>query len=228
MIKYVLFDLDDTLLDFRASEREALKETFEIINEPIDEDTYLKFSSINEEYFNKFAQKLMTREMFHKERFRVLLDSINSKLDPVYVNNLYVKSLSESAILFPDTLEILDYLKQKNYKLYVVSNGQKEVQLRRIQKCNISSYFDYVFISSEIGYNKPNIRFLEFVTNQIYKDESKENIDVDKSEFIMIGDRENADIKCANDFNIKSVLIGTSKTNATYKVKQLSEIKNIL
>ncbi len=228
MIKYVLFDLDDTLLDFCASEREALKETFEIINERIFEDTYLKFSSINEEYFNKFAQKLMTREMFHKERFRVLLDFINSKLDPVYVNNLYVKNLSESAILFPDTLEILDYLKRKKYKLYIVSNGQKEVQLRRIQKCNISSYFDYVFISSEIGYNKPDIRVLEFVTNQIYKDEFKEIIEVDKSEFIMIGDRENADIKCANDFNMESVLIGTSKTNATYKVKQLSEIKNIL
>lgn len=166
----------------------------------------------------------MTRHEFHKARFTILLSKYNIEEDPVYVNSLYVSYLSESAILFSDTIDILKYLKNKNYKLYIVSNGQKEVQFRRLQKANILSYFDFVFISSEIGYNKPDKRVLDYVLSSI----SNETKNVNKDEFILIGDRESADIKCALDFGIKSVLLGTKETKAFYKCKNLSELKNIL
>lgn len=224
MIKYILFDLDDTLLDFVKSEKEAIFKTFEKIGKICSENIYQDFKKINEECFNRFQSNELTRNEFHKARFTILLNKYNIEEDPLYVNSLYVSYLSESAIPYDDTLDILKYLKNKNYKLYIVSNGQKEVQFRRLLKANILSYFDYVFISSEIGYNKPDIRVLDYVLSSIYK-EAK---DVNKDEFILIGDRENADIKCALDFGIKSVLLGTKETKASYKCKNLSELKNIL
>lgn len=226
MIKYILFDLDETLLDFSSSEKEALYLSFSNVNKTCNQEIYQEFKKINEMCFNEYASGKVSRSEFHKKRFELLLSEFNIDFEPIYINSIYVKNLSESAILYNDTLEILDYLKSKNYKLYIVSNGQKEVQLKRLTKSNIISYFDYIFISSEIGYNKPDTRVLEYALKKISELENKK--DLKKEEFILIGDREEADIKCALDFGIKSVLIGVLGTKATYKCRNLSELKEIL
>ena len=111
MIKYILFDLDDTLLDFAASEKEAIFKTFEKIGKICNENIYQNFKKINEECFNKFQSNKLTRKEFHKARFTILLSKYNIEDDPIYVNSLYVSYLSESAILYSDTLDILKYLK---------------------------------------------------------------------------------------------------------------------
>lgn len=226
MIKYILFDIDDTLLDFASSEREALYLSFSYSNCECNEKIYQAFKMINEKYFNKYASKELTRTEFHKARFLELFEMFNIKVDPVYMNNLYIKNLSESAILYSDTREILTYLSAKNYKLYIVSNGQKEVQLKRLTKSNIISYFEYIFISSDIGYNKPDIRVLDYVVNKIRDLENKKEIK--NEDLIFIGDREEADIKCALDYGIKSVLIGSKETKATFICNNLSQLKEIL
>ena len=222
MFKYILFDLDDTLLDFHASEYVALKISLKKnLNFEINKEIYQEFKKINEKYFNEFANAKFSREEFHKIRFEKLLSYLNLNFDPIKLNETYMLELSLGAVLFPDVIDTLNYLKNKGYKLFIASNGIKDIQISRLKKANIYSYFDYIFVSSEIGVNKPNTKFFDYIFSYLN--------DYNKVLFIMIGDREESDILGAKNSKIKSVIVGKKdKTEADYKIEKLIDLKNIL
>ncbi len=219
MIKYVLCDLDDTIFDFHASEKESLRTALSCVSVTLNDEIYNMFKDINEKYFNLYASNKMDRISFHKERFRVLLENLKISCDPLKVNQIYIDTLKTSGLLFSDAEDTLEYLKNKNYDLYVVSNGIKEIQISRLKKAGIFNYFKDIFVSSEIGYNKPDSRFLDYVIKSID--------DFDVTHYILIGDRPEADIKLANIYNMKSIYKGLGNFG-TYNVQNLNEIKNIL
>jgi 2-haloacid dehalogenase len=222
MIKYILFDLDDTLLDFHASEKEALRQA---LKDNLDIDMtinmYNKYKDINEEYFNKFTQGIFDRSEMHKKRFEIFLDYLNITYDPVIINQSYMTNLANGAELFKDSINILTYLKNKDYKLYIATNGIKGIQINRLNKANILHYFDYIFVSSEIGYNKPSKLFFDYIFNYIK--------DFNTSSYCIIGDREESDILGGYNSNITTIKLGKiDNSKANYLINNLLEIKDIL
>ena len=222
MIKYILFDLDDTLLDFHASEKKALRKTLkDNLNIDMTNTMYNKYKDINEEYFNKFTKGIYTRNEMHKLRFEIFLNYLNISYDPVIINQSYMTNLANGAELFKDSINILDYLKNKGYKLYIASNGIKEIQINRLNKANILHYFDYIFVSSEIGYNKPSKLFFDYIFNYLK--------DSNTSSYLIIGDREESDILGGFNSNITTIKLGKiDNSKANYLINNLLEIKNIL
>lgn len=223
-MKYILIDLDGTLLDFKTGEKESFSKTIEeLTSYKVSEEDKLKFSEINDFYFNEYKNKKMDRNKFHLNRFKYMLNYLNLEYDPVKMDLYYVNELKYHAEIFNDVIEILDYL-YPNYKLYVASNGMKEVQIKRMEIADIKKYFINYYISEEVGYNKPDKEFFQYIFNDIK--------DPNKDEYIIIGDRIDSDIIGGKDSNIKTIYLNrdddTKSIDADYNIKSLLDLKNIL
>ena len=224
MIKYVLIDLDGTLLDFNKGEAKAFRDTIkEVANYDVTNDEIKLFSKINEECFQEFGKSNITRIEFHHLRFKRILEALNIKADINKTNELYVNNLRYNAEVYDDAKECVKYLYGK-YELFVASNGIGSVQAKRMELSGFKNYFKKFYISEDIGSNKPNVNFFEY----IFKDLN----DYDKSHYLIIGDRLDTDILGGINAGIKTVYIERIDSNSEiipdYKINDLREIKNIL
>ena len=217
MIKYVLIDLDGTLLDFSKGEAKAFSDTIKkMSNYNVTNDEIKLFSKINEECFQEFGKAKMTRIEFHHLRFKRILEALKIEADIAKTNALYVNNLRYNAEVYDDAIECIKYLSDK-YELYVASNGIGSVQAKRMELSGLKNHFKKFYISEDIGSNKPNVSFFEY----IFKDLN----DYDKSHYLIIGDRLDTDILGGIDAGLKTIYINRKPD---YEIKDLREIKNIL
>lgn len=224
MIKYILFDLDGTILDFNMGERDAFIKTINKYSDyKLKDKDILKFSEINEYYFNKYKNGFMDRKTFHFNRFNDVSKYLNINIDPVLANSYYVEELKYEAQKYNDVDDIIDYLLNK-YDLFIASNGMNEVQIKRIELAGLDKYFKKYYISENIGFNKPDVGFFDFIFNDLS--------DSDKSHYIIIGDRLDSDILGGINTGIKTIYVNRSNIDGEIKpdfeIKTLDEIKNIL
>ncbi len=223
-MKHILFDLDGTLLDFNKGEKKAFIETMKTINYDPSIDDMILFSDINEKCFLEYQNNILTRPEFHHKRFTLLLDKLNLKSDPDVLNKYYVDTLKYCAEMYDDVIDIIKYLSNK-YDLYIASNGMSLVQSKRMEVSGLDKYFKKYYISEDVKYNKPDIEFFEYIYNDIK--------DLDKSNYIMIGDRLDTDILGGNNIGFITIYIDRfGFTNDNIKpniiIKSLNELKDIL
>ena len=184
MITSLLLDLDDTLLSFKADEHKALTKTLTHFGiEPTDEVMTL-YSQINLSLWQALERGELEREEVLVKRFEILGERCGLSLDAMDARIYYELRLSEEHTLYDFTLPTLDLLKGK-YKLYIVSNGTALVQNRRLDDSNLRGYFDGIFISEEIGVNKPHPGFFKRVF---------EITGITPDEAIIVGDSLTSDI----------------------------------
>ena len=160
MIRHVLIDLDDTILDFHRSEAEALSEALRGMNiEPTDE-VIKRYSEINDAQWKLLEKGEVTREEVLTNRFAILFSELSLNLDPMKMRKSYESLLSESYHFMPGAIELLENL-HTGYNLYLASNGTDSVQTKRIAAAGIEKYFKDIFISERLGHNKPSIEYFE-------------------------------------------------------------------
>ena len=149
-----------------------------------------------------------------------LFNQLNINDDPVKASYTFLEYLSEGAYLIGDTYKVLEKLSKK-YKLYVITNGVAKVQYPRIAKVGIDKFFTNVFVSEEIGYQKPKKEFFDYVANNIEG--------FNKEEAIVIGDSLSSDIKGAIEYGIDTCWFNPNKNecelNITYSITSIDEIK---
>ncbi|MGM9971637.1 MAG: YjjG family noncanonical pyrimidine nucleotidase [Anaeroplasmataceae bacterium] len=217
--KVILIDLDDTLFDFKLSEKKAFFATMKKFKVKVTEGHALKFSEINEEFFQKFASGEMTRLEFQEARFYEFFDFLGVEKDPAKANKYFLNDLSERADLYDYTLKLVKKLSEK-YKLCAVTNGMASVQLQRIKASKLDKYFRKVYVSSQIGYNKPKKEFFDYIFNDLKYNK--------KSEFLIIGDREESDMQGGINAQIDTCYYNKTKKNAnkvyTFDVRELPDI----
>ena len=186
MIKTVLFDLDDTLLDFHRSERVALSETLLQFGIEPSDATINRYSEINRAMWEQLELGRMTREEILVRRFTLLFEELGVNADGVAAKRSYEWNLGGSYFYIEGAEALLEEMSKK-YDLYVMSNGTASVQDRRIEASGIAKYFKDIFISEKIGYNKPSIEFFDRCFARIpgFK----------KDEAIIIGDSLSSDIQ---------------------------------
>ncbi|MCR5350540.1 MAG: HAD-IA family hydrolase, partial [Acholeplasmatales bacterium] len=138
-------------------------------------------------------------------------------------NKAYVEFLKYEAQLFDDCLDVIKYLYNK-YDLYIASNGMGDVQQKRIELAGIDKFFIKSYISQNVGFNKPDLGFFEYV----FKDLNDDN----KDNYVIIGDRIDSDILGGINSNIHTIFVNRniikSDIKAEYEIISLDEIKNIL
>jgi len=228
IMKYeiIIFDADDTLFDFRKSERDAFKNAMVEFNIEYDENYHLKiYSDINTAIWKEFEDGLITQKELKVERFKRLSDKLNIDFDEVEFAKSYMKHLSFASFLYDDSMNLIESL-HKNYRLSIITNGLTEVQDNRIRKSAIAKYFENIVISEEVQVSKPDPKIFELTLNNMKY--------TDKSKILMVGDSLTSDIQGGINFGIDTCWFNPDKiTNKTgmkpnYEISNLMDLKDIL
>lgn len=185
MIKNVLLDLDNTILDFHRTESEAIKKTLSSFGVEPTEEVIATYKSYNRKCWEALERGEMTRDEVLFGRFELLFSSLGKSVKPEEVQHFYERRLSEGAYYIDGAEDMLRELVGK-YKLYIASNGTAFVQDRRIAASGVAKYFDGIFISEHIGANKPSPAFFDGCFKRM---ESSER---DKT--VIVGDTLSSDI----------------------------------
>lgn len=228
MKKYtsLLFDLDDTILDFQKAEKYAICKLMEHYGIEASDKNIETYHQINISYWKKLELGLVEREKLILLRF-VDFFALFAKLIDLEkakeVNTVYFDYLSSVVFFIPDSKEVLKKLKEK-YKIYLITNGVKRVQERRLSLLgDLKDIFVKKFISEEIGYTKPDIRFAEHVLKEC---------NLNKDECLIVGDSLSSDMQLGINASIDTCWFNpknkTSDMNITYVIKELKELLSIL
>ena len=185
MIKYILLDVDDTILDFGKSEKCALGRTFETVGIPLNDAVAERYSAINMLQWEALERGEITREQVLVRRFELLLSELGLSIPAEPLQAMYERYLAEEHWFVDGAPELLRSLYGK-YKLYIVSNGTAFVQDRRLHDAGITELFDGIFISERIGHDKPSKAFFDAALGSI------EGFNADEA--ILLGDSLTSDI----------------------------------
>jgi putative hydrolase of the HAD superfamily len=226
--KFIFFDLDNTLWDFKRNSQTTLKELLdEFVPEiaPAFADFYQTYTQVNDKLWLQYRNGEIKKEYLRNARFKLAFEKlgINNPKAVKQVSDGYVEQSPMKTGVFPYTYDVLEYLKRKGYKLYLLTNGFKEVQDVKVKNCKLEGFIHKMFTSEQCGYQKPNRKAFEFAIK---------SANAKKSQSLMIGDDQQADILGAKLFGIDQVWFNPenkrSEVPATYTIESLIDLKLIL
>jgi len=221
----IFFDADDTLLDFRRAERGALTDALTRFGIEATEEIISRYSEINLGFWKLLELGKTTKPVLKLERFRVLCEEFSFSADYLELANAYMERLATKAYLIEGAEDICKTL-SKRCKLYVVTNGAKDIQQSRFGASGLEKYFSGVFISDDIGYEKPDIRFFEHVERTLGV--------VDRKKALLVGDSLSSDMKGAKNFGVDSCYFDPrgkgypEDLGIKYSISKLSELEKIV
>lgn len=166
MIEILFLDLDDTILDFHKAERLAIAKTFTAFDLEPTEELLNRYHDINLLHWQMLERGELTRPQVLTGRFRMLFEELGRQVDAQAVARVYEKNLGIGHYFLPGALEAVQTL-QKSYRLFLASNGTATVQHSRLTSAGLYPYFEKVFVSQELGYNKPAKEFFDACAAQI-------------------------------------------------------------
>lgn len=196
MIRNILFDLDDTLFDFKKAERIAVAKTLKDLGIEPEEKVLNRYHKLNQEQWKRLELGELTLEEVKIVRFEKLFAWLGVSCLPREAAARYEKYLGMGHYYIPGAPELLEKLKGK-YRLYLVSNGTPAVQRSRLQSAGIGHYFEKIYISQEIGHKKPDKEFFEYCFS--------EDPRMKKEETVIVGDSLTSDILGGKNAGIKTV-----------------------
>ncbi len=222
MSKYttLLFDADETLLDFSFAEAMAIKTVCTSFGIKYCEDVRNAYSKINLSLWKQLEKGLVTRDIIKIRRFEQFAEVVGSSASPAAMADCYIQALSQCGFIIEGADELCTALSEK-YDMYIVTNGLAVVQKNRLQKCGLLPFFSGVFISEETGSQKPEKKFFEFVFEGIPEK--------DKSKICIIGDSMSSDILGGINAGIDTCFYCAEKTDMPYLPTYVAEsYKDIL
>jgi putative hydrolase of the HAD superfamily len=221
----VFFDLDRTLWDFERNSKSTLEEIYSTykLDQHISHFNHFhqSYLRINSDLWQKYGKKKITKNELRDTRFLKTLhhheiydESLASKLSEAYI------SISpQKTSLFPNTIQTLQTLKERDYQLHIITNGFVEVQYIKLENSNLRPFFDVVVCSEEIGVNKPNKEIFSHALNLA---------NANASESMMIGDDLKVDIIGANQLGIEAVLFDPEKRHRSQAFQIINSLDEIL
>jgi putative hydrolase of the HAD superfamily len=227
--KHLFFDLDHTLWDFETNCKDSLSKIYaeqqlgELLSTSF-EVFFKQYLYHNELLWSKYnAGKIKADELKWKRMYFALLDfQIGNENLAKELSSHFLDLLPTRDKLFPYTVEILTYLKQKNYQLHLITNGFKEVQHNKLKYSNLTHFFTHIITSEESNSVKPNEAIFEYALK---------TANAALKESIMLGDNLDADISGAINAGMDSVFVNhiNASTNLqpTYMVTHLKELEDI-
>lgn len=185
MISFLFLDLDDTILDFHKAESIAVAQALRDAGLQVDDDLIALYSSINKAHWEMLERGELTRDQVLVYRFVRLFERVGVQADAVWTARHYEKLLGIGHYFLPGAEEAVAAL-QKKYRLFLASNGTASVQKGRLTSANLYRFFEKVFVSQELGENKPSKGFFDLAFAQIP--------DFDPEKALMVGDSLTSDI----------------------------------
>ncbi len=227
MKKYevLLFDVDGTLLDFDKAEEEGIEGLLNHFGVPVTEENKHKYHITNKRYWEMLERGEITRDRLLGQRFEEYFGDFGIQVDGNEVDGLYRQYLNASAVLIEGAIDLLEHVKGK-YPLYIVTNGVAATQYNRLAKSGLDKYFDGIFISEEVGSQKPQKAFFEYCFEKMGRR--------DVENMLIIGDSLTSDMRGGNNAGIDTMWFNPKKdenhteVRLDYTVTSLYEIKELL
>ena len=225
MIEFLFLDLDDTILDFRKAERIAISKTIREFGVEPTEEVLARYHVINKWHWEQLELGKLTRAEVLVNRFAVLFRELGTAVDAAACAKAYERNLSIGHWFLPGAEEAVEYL-SKRYRLFLASNGTAVVQKGRMTSANLYRFFEQVFVSQEIGHNKPSRDYFEGCFARIP--------DFDPAKAIMVGDSLSSDIQGGINAGIRTVWVNPSRGENTtairpdYEIEALSQLPSLL
>ena len=228
--KDLFFDLDHTLWDFELNSKETMQELYSTHHIAAlgitDFDAFFKiYTAHNHRLWDRYSKGFIKQEELRWKRiylslldFKIANEQLSKEMSLEFLQILPTKKK-----LFPHTIEILNYLKEKDYKMHLITNGFESVQMQKIKNANIAHYFTEVITSETSNSLKPNKEIFEFALK---------TTNATLSESIMIGDNETADIQGGINIGMDTVFVNhlnvAPTIPATYTITHLKELEALL
>ena len=224
--KFLLFDLDHTLLDFESAEETALTQMLEDMNFPDVEAFKDYYKPMNQGLWKDLEQKKLTKQELVDSRFAIGFAHFGITIDGAEMALRYQDYISLQGQSFPGAEDLLARLEIAGFQLYGATNGVTAIQEGRLAHSIIAPYFKEIFISEQLGTQKPEAAFYEKIGNLIPG--------FSKEQALMIGDSLTADIAGGNAAGIATLWYNsdhkanTSQVVPTYTVSNYQEIADLL
>lgn len=212
--KFLLFDLDNTLLDFEAAEELALDELLKEQEVEGIEAYKAYYKPMNQSMWQDLEQGKIAKSELVNTRFAKLFSHFGREVD----GKAYQDHLSKQGQLYHGARELLVDLTDRGYQLYAATNGIAAIQKGRLKVSALEPFFQKIFISEEVGSQKPEVAFYHHIANSIPG--------FNKSQALMIGDSLSADIKGGNDFGIDTVWYNPKKNQKSSSVHPTYEVSS--
>ena len=224
--KFLLFDLDHTLLDFDTAEDVALTQLLK--EEGIEDIQAYKdyYVPMNKSLWKDLEQKRITKAELINTRFAKLFAHFGIIKDGSYLAERYQFFLAQQGQIFSGAIELLDTLTERGYELYAATNGITAIQTGRLAQSGLAPYFNQIFISEQLKTQKPDGLFYEKIGQQIDG--------YSKEKTLMIGDSLTADIQGGNNAGIDTIwynshhLENKTQVQPTYEVDSYQALLEIL
>ena len=224
--KFLLFDLDHTLLDFDTAEDIALTQLLK--EEGVEDIRAYKdyYVPMNKALWKDLEEKKITKQELVNTRFSKLFSHFGIEKDGVYLAERYQFYLAQQGQVFSGAMELLDSLIDRGYELYAATNGITAIQTGRMAQSGLAPYFNQVFISEQLQTQKPDALFYEKKGQQI--------AGFSKEKALMIGDSLTADIQGGNNADIDTIwynphhLENHTQAQPTYEVDSYQALLELL
>ena len=191
----VLLDIDDTVLDFQTAETTVLRRAFTELDIPVDDALIARYSAINRSQWELLEEGKLTRDRVLVRRFELLFAEYGYQRSGEEACRRYEELLCEGHWFMPGAQQLLETLRG-SCRLFIVSNGAAKVQAARLASAGIGPYFEQIFISEELGAEKPTLDFFDRAFSRIP--------DFDPARAILVGDSLTSDIRGAKNAGLLS------------------------
>lgn len=219
----ILFDVDDTLLDFKQSEHVALEQLLAAHNVRMTDELKQQYVTINNGLWRAFERGEVGREDVLMGRHTQLFDTLGITIDAYEVEQRYRDHLHDGVHIIDGALELVQTLSEQ-YPLYIVTNGVTETQFKRLEASGLLPYFKDVFVSDATGSQKPMKPFFDYVFDRV------PNVSPDRG--LIVGDSLTADIAGGQMYGLDTCWYNPHEIAATvettYEIQDLHELKSIL
>ena len=225
MFEILFLDLDDTILDFHKAERIAIAKTIRDFGVEPTEEILQRYHVINKWHWEQLELGKLTRGEVLENRFSVLFSELGVDVDTTACARAYEKNLSIGHYFLPGAEEAVDSLSKK-YRLFLASNGTASVQKGRMTSANLYRFFEKVFVSQEIGHNKPSKAYFDACFAQIPG--------FDPRKAIIVGDSLTSDILGGKNAGIATCWVnpqhlpGREDIRPDDEIEALSQLEGLL
>ncbi|MDV5065294.1 HAD family hydrolase [Bacillus sp. W1] len=221
----IFFDVDGTLLDYEAAERNGIIDFFQVYSTIFSgnelEATQV-WHELSEEYFNKFLSKELSFQEQQGMRMYQLFKTYGVNVSPEESQhrfNQYIELYKKNWTLFEDVLYTLQTLQQRGHSLGIISNGDYEQQIERLTALNILQYFKYIFTSSELGISKPDPEIFHKAVLQL---------NLEMKDCYYIGDRLETDAISSTAAGMQGIWLNRDNSQLKYNIPTICSLHEVL
>lgn len=218
MIDTILFDLDNTLLDFSKAERIALRHTLQQLHIPPCEHTLIRYSQLNQQQWELLEQGKITREQVKVRRYRLLFEELGVDCSAEQAAHIYETQLGIGHYFMEGAEALLEQL-CKTYRLYALTNGTASVQRSRSASAGLDRFFEEIFISEEVGVPKPQKAYFDYCFARIPG--------FCRERAILVGDSLTSDILGGRNAGVRTVWFNPAQAPGRADIRADDEIARL-